>query len=202
MLTPPSTRNVAIFDGVSFEHSGSTGSSTNSVTVQRWNGLVGFFGCSAIGAAKDAINITNVPYTDSSTAGITAVLTVNCEFPNPGRGNNVSCNSQTAHATNVRWLDVASRNSLGKGGTVRHVDASEAWMVGAQVFDDMGDEHTASGSTPPTAIRADDTAEIWLDRCVVDQPGGGYALHATLSSAIHVRDSIVRGMVAGNVDAY
>lgn len=206
MLTPPSTRNVLIFDGVSFDYSGAQGTTSNAVTIQRWNGLVAFFDCSSRGAAKDAIGVANDVYTpDSSSAAGTYILTVNWNADDPGRGNNVSCNSQTAHSSGVHWIDIASKNSRGKGGTIRHVDNSQAWIIGARVFADRGDTHTTTGVTPPTAVRADDNADIWLDRCIIEQDAGGYALYAGSAGAgVHHRDCIIRGRKGGpgTVDTY
>ena len=201
MLTPTGTNHTLVCDGVSFDYAGAAGASTNGVTLQRWEGLAAFFNCSGKAPAKDGLNVSNDSYSEARAAG-SYILTVNCDFTDSGRGNNVSCNSQTAHALYVHWIDVAGVSTDGKGGTVRHVGSSQTWMIGARVSNDRGDLFTLTGTTPPTAVRADGDAEIWLDKCLIDQPGGGYAIVATESAQIHLHETIVRGTQSGAIDTY
>lgn len=206
MLTPIATKKVFVLDNVSADYSGAQGVTANGLTFERWYGLIAMFDCASVGPSKDAINVANNVYTtDGTSSPGTYVLTVNCTLTNPGRGNNVSCNSETAHSSNVHWIDIASRCSRGRGGTIRHVDYSEALIIGALVSGDIGDVHTATGTTQPTAVRADDSAELWLDKCVIDQQGGGYAIYTGgAAAAVHYRESIIRGAIAGvgTVDTY
>lgn len=175
-------KKVAVLANSTFKYGGGViGTATVGLAVSGWNGLVVAFNCQADANATDGFN-GHDPYTVPSPL----LLTVNCSAVDNGRGASQSCNGWTIHEDMVA-VDVGGLYRRNRGGTVRDINASRAYLFGTTVADDLGDVRMG-GSIPPTAIRADDTATIWCDRVKVVMPRGQMAYTTGTSTAtIHRR---------------
>jgi hypothetical protein len=90
-------------------------------------------------------------------------------------------------------VDIARRYGAGHGGTIRNIGSSRQLLAGTIIDGDAGDL-SAGGFLRPTAVRVDDTAQIWADRAVVRMKAGELAwVAAEATSAIHMRDCAPTG---------
>lgn len=185
----PGEFKAVVLDGVTARFAGQDGFGTNA-----FPGVVAAFNCHAAGNAKDAFNASGT--VDSF------LLTSNCRGVDSGRAGLTSCNGWTLHA-NATGMDVAGVYQRNRGGTVRNIDSTKAYLFGTLIADDQGDQ-ILGGSLEPTGIRAEDSATIWGDRVIVDQPAGGFAYTAE-GGTIHLRDATPgnhRILSGGTIDTY
>lgn len=177
------TPKAAVFANCSFKYGGGAiGTATIGLAASSWNGVVAAFNCQADGNATDGFNSHN-----AQGVAKPLFLTVNCSARDNGRGAAASCNGLTIHE-DVKGIDIGGDYRRNRGGTIRNINASKAYLFGTTAADDLGDIRLG-GVVPPTAVRADDTAVIWAERVKVPMPRGTFA-YATGSStaAIHRRN--------------
>lgn len=177
---------------------GTTYPGARGVSIESWRGLVVLSNVRADANYTDGLNFHNVlavahPY----------VLTVNCSARDNGRSGGQSCNGLTLHE-DVIAVDVAGRYQESHGGAVRNINSSKHLLAGTVIEDDLGDVVLAGGgSMPPTAVRADDTAEIWCDRTRVVMPPGTAAYTARGTATVRKRGCVpVAAPDDGNVVTY
>jgi hypothetical protein len=157
----------------SFNYSGGAiDTASRGVSVEGFQGLAVFENCRADAAATDGFNFHNVYGATNMN-----VLTINCSSadtgrPIPGASGSYSNNGHTLHE-DVRAIDIAGHFSFTRGGAVRNIGTSKGWYFGTLVENDLGDI-IHGGVVSPTAYRADDTAQIWVERTKVLMPPGTY----------------------------
>jgi hypothetical protein len=182
--TPGTTKHVLAVKNSTFKYGGGVVDTTaRSVSVESWQGLAFFQNCRADAAQTDGWNFHNL-----YAAASMNVVTLNCTADDNGRFPQTSCNSHTAHE-NVRVIDIAGYFRESHGASIRYIDTVKGLLLETWVDGDHGDiPH--GGVVPPTAFRADGSAQIWCDRTKATMPGGSYAyMTGNGTAAIHKRNA-------------
>jgi hypothetical protein len=171
LASAPASDLVMAVSNCTFKYGGSsTDTNGRSVSLDSWKGLAYFYNCRADAGYTDGFNAH-----DSQTAGGCHLLTVNCSAYDNGKYGAQSCNGWTTHET-VLGIDIAGHYVANKGGSLRSIDTSKSWFAGTAVENDIGDLGLGgSGVIRPTAVRVDDTAKFWMERCRIDMPAGTVA---------------------------
>lgn len=198
--TPSATPKTVVASNCSFRFAGGLqGASARCVNLESHHGCHAFFRCSADAGATDGFNLHN-----TYSAATTGLITVGCVGIDNGRAASTSCNGWTNHE-NSWGIDVAGYYEANRGGSVRSVNAALALFAGTCVRYDQGDI-IKGGSIPPTAFRADNTVQYWLDGVRVEGLTGSFAAVAYDStSVISYRNCQFSGLAlggAGSVSAY
>lgn len=181
--TTPTTNKAVVCSNSSFRYGGGrVHTAAPGVGVNSVHGIAAFFNCRADADWTDGFNFHN---TASATA-VNHILTVNCSGNDSGRGSAASCNGWTCHE-DVVAIDVAGVYRGNRGGSVRDIDTSKAFLVGTVIANDLGDV-ALGGSITPTAIRTDNTAVIYADGAVLDMPAGTLGLDAQSGTSIFHRN--------------
>lgn len=183
--TTPSTNKAVICTNCSFRYGGGPNAHTavNGVSVDSIHGIAAFFNCRADANTVDGFNGHNT----ASTTAVPHILAVNCTATDNGRLTNQSCNGWTLHE-GIPGLDVAGIYQSNRGGSVRCINTSKALLAGTTIANDQGDI-AQGGTIAPTAVRVDDTAQIWMDGVRLDMPAGTISLHAaSVGAAIRYRN--------------
>jgi hypothetical protein len=180
--TPGTTRHALIAKNSTFKYGGGVVDTlTRGISVEGWQGLSWFPNCRADANQTDGLNFHNV-----YGAANMNVITLNCTAHDNGRYPNQSNQGWTSHE-NVKAIDIAGHYLGNHGGTIRPINTSKTLLVGSVSENDLGDI-VYGGSVPPTAIRVDDSAEVWMDRVKVVMPAGGYGCVTTSTAKIHKRN--------------
>lgn len=196
----PASRKIVAVEGVTMKYGGGfdqTG--TRGLGMTGMHGLVIMSGCRSSSNVTDNFNGHNDNAPTTASQG-TLVL-VNCTGLKPG-GEQLSCQNDTAHE-DVLMVDLGGVLKDSSGGNIRNIGTSKFWGVGLSISNDKGDLN-AGGSISPTAVRADDSAVIYLDACFVDQPSG-YGLYASAGASIFTRNMMTPRLAsagAGTISTY
>lgn len=165
---PYTGKFVCVVKNSTFRYGGGvTDTITRAVSVEGWNGFIGFFNCRGDAGQTDGFNFHNVYNAPSMN-----ILMMNCTGFDNGRYPQPSCNAVTAHE-NVVGIDVAGHYKDSHGGTLRNIGTSK-WLTVAPWFDGDHGDVPHGGSVPPTAVRIDDSAELWAEGAKITAPAGGY----------------------------
>ena len=181
------TKKAIVVENASLKYAGGVVTTAgNAVSIHSFNGIAAFFNVRGDASAADAFNAHNDLTLTGGTAAV-AFLTVNTSGANNGRGTNQSNNGWTIHE-DVKGIDLGGYYVGNNGGTVRDINASEALIAGTFVVNDNGDLANG-GIQPPTAVRADDTAQIWGYEVQQTMPAASYSYYATSSAAIYLKNT-------------
>jgi hypothetical protein len=172
-----------VVENLKADFAGEPTAGANSFTVDKWNGIAAFFNCQGNAPTKDAFNAHN----QSNLATKMLYLTVNCSATDSGRAGIQSCNSLTLHE-NVIAIDIAGNYYRSRGGNLHNINTSKHYLLGSYFEEDLGD-FPVGGSIYPTAILANNTAEIYAERVTIKMPAGTFAYRTITSTAkIYRRD--------------
>src|SRR6185503_171044 len=132
----------------------------NCTSVHSYNGIVAYFNVQANKCWADGFNAHNDLTLTGGTAA-TSILTVNVAAFDNGRGTSQSNNCLTNHE-DVKMVDIGAWCWGNHGGSIRNINATTGYVLGAFVQMDMGDI-VYGGTQPPTAFRVDNTAVLYVD---------------------------------------
>jgi hypothetical protein len=157
------------------------------------NGLVWLEQCAGVSAFADIFNFHNNVNADMT------VVVLNSSATDAGRGaGSFSNNSFTGHES-IKMISAGNRFTNSAGGNMRNIGQTKTLSVGDYISGDKGDQFNTGGLMPPTEVRTDDTAQIWLfDPIIRSSRANDYAMYATSNSKIMVRGAgAIRGMTGG-----
>ena len=163
------------------KYAGTVGTPVDQFRMLNISGVVLLKDCVGARGRKDALNFTR----DSGTARTMFVLTIDCVGRDCGSADTNSCNGWTLHQ-DIVGIDIGGRYNNCRGGTVRNINQTRAWMVGATIYGD-----TSDGDISATEVRLDNSAMIWLERCDIEATTN--ALSATDTTSIFTRDCTIDG---------
>ncbi|MQT12312.1 hypothetical protein [Segnochrobactrum spirostomi] len=175
------TPGIVTAAGATFRYAGTAANPADNVAIQSKAGLVFFADCDASKATKDGFNIHN----SYSGAALRAVA-LHCSGFDNGRGASTSNNTWTVHEDIVA-LDLAGIYGRCRGAGVHIIGASRLACIGTASADSLGDI-VNGGTAPPSEFRAENSAQLWLDRCPLPWEGAGRIfLQAEGTAAIRTR---------------
>ncbi|AKM09227.1 hypothetical protein [Croceicoccus naphthovorans] len=177
----PGSMKAVVVERSTFNYCGSDAINANGTIIGDLHGLALFVDCDASNNAKDGFSGSNYGGLDTDCH----LVTVNCRSILCGRNAALSCNSFTLHE-DVVGADFAGEFGRTNGGTIRCVAQSLTWLAGTRIFADRGDI-VLGGTTPPGAIVANESAQIWADRVRIAMPPATTHAHADNAAAVHLR---------------
>lgn len=203
--TSYSTKKAVVADNCTFRYGGTSASLRNGVGINGIHGIAAFFNCSADSNASDGFNC----HQNWTTLGgpQTAFLTINCSSKANGKTEFglTSCNGYTLHE-DVKGIDIGGDHGWAHGGAVRNINSSKGWMAGSIIGPDFGDVRTG-GIIRSECVRADNTAQIWLDTVSFRVSAGSTIAMATSGTAIRYKTiatsmGVLASTGSGVVEAY
>lgn len=183
-----SANGVAVLTNTSLKYAGGVVNTLgNCVSANSFNGVVAFFNVQANACASDGFNGHNNIALTGGTAKM-YMMTVNSAAFDNGRGASQSNNCLTVHE-DVTMLDVASWCWGNRGGSVRNINASKAYLLGTFVDNDLGDIANG-GVQQPTAFRVENTGIVYADAVQSKMPASAYNFYAASGSFMYTKNII------------
>jgi hypothetical protein len=197
--TLPAAMKACVIDNVTAKYAGgfalnasnppsTAEAGANGISINSVHGIAAVFNSRADANAADGFNCHNNKFAGASTN----FVTVNCSGYNNGRSSvllstpTTSCNGWTIHE-DVVGADFGGVYRNNRGGTIRPIGTSISWLVATVAANDLGDI-PLGGNLPPTAIRVDDTAQLFGDSVTIDMPMGTAAVSTTANASAYFRN--------------
>ncbi|WP_144098321.1 hypothetical protein [Croceicoccus sediminis] len=179
--TKPAAMKAVVVERSTFGYCGGSTYEANGALISNLHGLALFADCDASNNVKDGFSVGH----NGNFGARGHMITANCRAILCGRGSAQSCNSLTAHDDTI-LADFAGEFGRSNGGSVRTIGTSRCWLAGTAIADDRGDR-ASGGTTPPAAIMAGDSAQIWADRAVISMPPATAPVFADTQAAVRLR---------------
>ncbi|MET4341921.1 hypothetical protein [Bradyrhizobium sp. RT9a] len=181
------TLKAVVVSNASFKYAGGVVTTAgNCVSIRSLNGIAAFFNVQANACAADGFNGHNDIVLSGGTA-VVSLLTVNSAAFDNGRGTSQSANCLTIHE-DVTLMDIGGWCWGNRGGSVRNINSTKAYLLGTYVQFDLGDI-VDGGTQPPTAFRVDNTSVLYADSVQMQMPAASFGFYATSTASIFLRNS-------------
>lgn len=179
----PVTTGNLVFVNSTFKYSGEPNNLIAAFRPRQINGLVYAEDCEASRAVSDGFN-----FHQDGAAGPMYVFIARARALSNGRLTSVSNNAFTTHDSVIAWVVGLTCGDSFAGSDFHCIENTKTYALGCTIT------ATTRGGAGNAAVKASNSAIIWLEDCVITAPPGQYALHAE-GGTIYTRNCTIIGDV-------
>lgn len=174
-----------VYRNNTFKYSGEPANLLSAFRARQVNGLVFLEDCEASRGASDGFN-----FHQDSAVGPMYVFGNRLRAFSNGRLTSPSNNAFTAHDGVIAWVVGLVCGDSYVGSDFHCVENTKTYALGCTVT------ATTRGGAGNAAVKASNSAIIWLENCVIEAPAGHYALHAQGGTIYHRNCTIIGDTLA------